>query len=98
MITTQSDKDFLKTIIPRFSDKTKITLLYRLGEKDDWNTKIYREKVLNKGPTLVLVKSGVGLIAGGFTSIPWSTAGKFVRDDEAILFSVSKRLKYPVVD
>ncbi len=85
-------------MIPRFSSKTKLTLLYRLGKDDAWNLQKLQNSVYDKGATVVLVKSGVGWVAGGYTSVPWQKQDKVLRDDEAVLFSVTNYKKYPVVD
>lgn len=52
-----------------------------------------------KGATVVLVKSGMDWVAGGFTKIPWAnTDGEVCScDDEALLFSVTHRKTYPIV-
>lgn len=95
MLDYQSDKDFIKTIIPRFSESTRIKLLYRLGEQDTLNMKEFHDKVDGKGATVVLMKSGVGWIAGGYTSVPWSSEGGVHKSDsEAVLFSVKHRQSY----
>ena len=88
----------MTAVIPRFSSKTKLTLLYRLGKDDAWNLQKLQDSVHNKGATVVLVKSGVGWVAGGYTSVPWQKQEKILRDDEAVLFSVTNYNKYPVVD
>jgi len=41
----------------------------------------------NKGPTLVLIKSGE-YIFGGYTSQSWESADKFKADDHSFLFTV----------
>ena len=97
MVTTQSDKDFVKSIVPRFTPETKTKLIYRLGEEDKFDLKDYQKKVHGKGATVVLVKSGVGWVAGGFTKVPWAKADNVLKsDDEAVLFSVTHKNKYPV--
>lgn len=71
MLKTMEEKDFVKSIIPRLTPLTRIKLLYRLGEEDKFDLDDYKSKVHDKGATVVLVKSSVDEIAGGFTSIPW---------------------------
>ena len=88
----------MTAVIPRFSSKTKLTLLYRLGKDDAWNLQKLQDSVYGKGATVVLVKSGVSWVAGGYTSVPWQKQDKVLRDDEAVLFSVTNYNKYPVVD
>ena len=86
----------MKTIIPRFSESTRVKLLYRLGEQDTWDLKEFQDKVHGKGATVVLVKSGVNQIVGGYTSVPWTSEGGHKTDSEAVLFSVKHRQRYPV--
>ena len=88
----------MTSVIPRFSSKTKLTLLYRLGKDDAWDLQKLQNSVYGKGATVVLVKSGVGWVAGGYTSVPWQKQDETLRDDEAILFSVTNYKKYPVVN
>lgn len=44
----------------------------------------------NKGPTLVVAKEATkGYIFGGYTTVPWSSAGGGKNDTHAFLFSIS---------
>jgi len=99
MLKTMKEKHFVESIIPRLTPLTRIKLLYRLGEEDKFDLNDYKKKVHDKGATVVLVKSSVDEIAGGFTSIPWQNKSHVqMSDPEALLFSVTHEKKYPVQD
>jgi len=76
-----------------------VKLLYRLGEQDQFDIDDYKKKVHDKGATVLLVKTGVDWIAGGYTSVPWKNDPnhKTVSDEKAFLFSVQHRKKYPIL-
>lgn len=59
--------------ITGFFDKPKdFTLLFR-ASKDGFNQGALAKKWNNKGDTLMLVKSNLGHVFGGYTNIPWTT-------------------------
>ena len=61
-------------------------LLYKaLIDKDSASS--FHNKVDNKGPILVIIKTNENRIIGGFSSKPWSSEDKYIEDDEAFLFS-----------
>jgi TLD len=40
--------------------------IYR-GSRDGWRKEEFAQKVLNQGPTLILVNTKKGVVSGGFT-------------------------------
>ena len=73
---------------------TKIKLIFR-ASRDGWDEDDFSEHCNNKGPTLILIKSSVGKVFGGFTKLPWSQNEGVKSDDSAFLFSVSLMKKFP---
>ena len=65
-------------------------LIYR-ASKDGWAPKDFHKLCDGKGPTVCLVRSSKGMIAGGFTNVSWSSPDEVHHclDKGAILFSVS---------
>lgn len=47
-------------------------LIYRASEHD-YTASSFHEYCDNKGPTLIVIKSSVGLIFGGYTSVHWTS-------------------------
>jgi hypothetical protein len=77
-----------------------LRLLYR-GSDHGFNRSAFAKQCNNRYPTtLVLIKSEMNNIFGGFTSVPWTTpAGepsnwKYHSDPEAFLFSLTQRTKH----
>ena len=61
-------------------------LLYKaLIDKDSASS--FHNKVDNKGPILVIIKTKDNRIIGGFSSKSWSSEDKYIEDNEAFLFN-----------
>ena len=93
LITTQQQKDFVKSVIPNFNDKTSIKLIHR-GTRDGGAPADFHRNCDNKGPTIILAKSSVGRVCGGYTSVSWASEGGHKRDKNSVLFSVDSSLKF----
>ena len=66
-------------------------LLYR-GSVHGMTATAFHERCDNKGATLTLIRADVDgrvCVFGGFTSMSWSSVGKFVECRDAFLFSVT---------
>ena len=57
-----------------FGPNVKIVLLYR-GSRDGWSPANFHTFCDNKGPTIIFVKTSTGRLCGGFSKIPWDSAG-----------------------
>ena len=53
------------------------------GSRDGMGLREFHKLCLNKGPTLVIIKSDVGKIIGGYNPESWSFSGlmKYLEDD-----------------
>ena len=80
---------FIKEVIPNFN---KATLLYD-GEMDGWDAADFHRKCDGKGRTLTIFRSSMDYLSAGYTSIPWSSENKYVRDEKAVIFSLTKSKK-----
>ena len=61
------------------------------GSRDGWTKQIFADKVFNKGPTLILLKTTKNAICGGFTTVNWENSWEFKRDTEAFVFNVDTK-------
>ncbi len=62
------------------------------GSRDGWTKKIFSDKVFNKGPTLILLKTTQNAICGGFTTVNWENINEgWKRDTEAFVFNVDTK-------
>ena len=68
----------------------KILNIYQ-GSRDGWTKEIFREKVFNMGPTLIILKTTQGAICGGFTSKNWDVSNKYVNDIDAFVFNIHNK-------
>ena len=68
------------------------------GSRDGWDIQIFKEKVFNQGPTLILVRTSDGGLCGGYTSIDWEDSYGFKRDEDAFVFSLDNDTKYTPSD
>ena len=68
----------------------KIENIYN-GSRDGWEIAVYKEKVFNKGPTLIILKTTQGAICGGYTSKNWDGSSKYTDDIDAFVFNMTQR-------
>ena len=89
MINNESQKFFddakliLEEHYPLFKNWLKkeinLELIYR-ASRDGWESNIFHQKCDNKGPTIVVVRSELGKIFGGYASISWDRSGNDKKD------------------
>ena len=94
LATTQKENDFIKHVIPNIKPTTSIKLLYR-GSRDGWKPFDFHRLCDNQGPTVSLIKSTSGRLAGGFTSVSWTSQSQWQNDAKALVFSVDSEVKFP---
>jgi hypothetical protein len=71
------NKDQTNKIIsyfPHNQKNFKIKSIYK-GSRDGWAIDIFKGKVFNKGPTLIIIRTKTGAICGGYTSKNWDFSG-----------------------
>ena len=76
--------------MPEHKRNCKITNIFN-SSRDGWEIASYREKVFNKGPTLIILKTTQGAICGGYTSKNWDGSSKFTDDIDAFVFNMTQR-------
>ncbi len=75
---------------PQSKRNFKVENIYN-GSRDGWEITVYREKVFNKGPTLIILKTTQGAICGGYTSKNWDGSVKWTDDIDAFVFNMTQR-------
>jgi hypothetical protein len=60
------------------------------GSRDGWSKVVFGLKVFNQGPTIVLVKTKLGAICGGFASKSWAS-GSYSNDNAAFVFNLNEK-------
>ena len=72
------------------NSKIKFNLLYQISRDGDRISTFYN-KVKNKYPTLILIKSKSGYKFGGYTTNTWESNSGYKKDELAFLFSLNKQ-------
>ena len=54
----------------------------------------FYNKVKDKSPTLIIIKTKSGYTFGGYTSVTWEQTGIFKKDQYSFLFSLDNKKKY----
>ena len=84
------------------SKSTKGNLLYR-ATRDGFTGQAFHAKCDGKGNTISIIKNNLNNVFGGFASSAWNSAGQYINDPNAFLFSlrrggVSYKDKFAVKD
>jgi len=78
----------LRLKLLEWSGYKKIELIYR-GTRDGDLSKNFHEKCDNQGPTITLIKNEKGNIFGGFSSVSWTSLGKWKQAPNSFLFTLT---------
>ena len=94
-----NNKEDKKLILDWIKPDTKIkfNLLYQVSRDGD-RISTFTQKVLNKYPTIILIKTKDNYKFGGYTSKQWNMSGSYtyVEDELAFIFSLNKKKKYSI--
>ena len=93
-ILNNKDEEIMISNWIKPNSKIKFNLLYQISRDGD-NISTFYNKVNNKSPTLIIVKSKSGYKFGGYTTNTWESNSGYKKDELAFLFSLNKKLKYP---
>ncbi|CDW72676.1 UNKNOWN [Stylonychia lemnae] len=91
-ILNQTNLPFVQSLIDK--EYSISTLCYR-GTENGFTSQNFHQKCDYKGPTLTIIKTATGRVAGGYTSQPWKSASRWVTDKEAFIFSAEIQVKFP---
>lgn len=75
----------------------KFNLLYDTNKHGNKN-KTFHEKVYNKSPTLIIIKTTNDLKFGGYTTKVWPNNNSYLKDKDAFIYSLNKKKKYNIID
>ena len=91
------DEEGTFNMIQGFFDGRSIELdLIMRGSEHGFTKEAFNARVVGSSPTLILIKSALNKVFGGFTSVPWSTPKATTQypDKTAFLFSMSHGTKH----
>ena len=88
-----------ENIVVNFFEKKpkKLNLLFDTNIHGDKN-ETFHQKVNNKSPTLIIIKTTNGLKFGGYTTKCWPNNNSYSNDKYAFIFSLNKKKKYNILD
>lgn len=72
---------------------SQLKLLYRASEQN-FDGEKFHELCDNKGPTLILIRSHLGKIFGGFANASWNNNGEDIFAPKSFVFSLSHLTKH----
>ena len=75
---------------PESKRNFKVENIYN-NTRDGWETAKFREKVFDKGPTIIILKTTLGAICGGYTSKNWVNVNKETEDIDGFVFNMTQR-------
>ena len=75
---------------PESKRNFKVENIYN-GSRDGWEIAVVKDKVFNKGPTLIILKTSEGAICGGYTSKNWDGGRNYTDDIDAFVFNMTQR-------
>ena len=82
-----------KWVVEAKNTNVKFELLWK-GSRDGFKAATFHTKCNNQGPTLTVIKSQHDKVFGGFTSVPWTSANKWIKDSTAFIYSLTRMGKY----
>ena len=74
----------------------KVIKLYQ-ATVDGFSKEKFYDKSINKGATMIIVKTTTGRIFGGFTKTSWDKSGSYKHDNSSFIFSVDYQSKHPII-
>ena len=95
ILKTQNDIHMIQKFLSPNPSSITFKLLFR-GTRDGFDANTFHKLCDNKKNTLALIKTSLGKVCGGFTEQTWNTTGTHKEDKNAFLFSVDRKMKFPV--
>ena len=89
------DLEEKKSLIGWLPNIPKESVLLIDSNKDGDSINVIYEKIKNKKPTLVIIMTTDGIKFGGYTTQKWKK-GTIIKDDNAFVFSLDKKMKYKI--
>jgi hypothetical protein len=92
IVKNSKDLEFLKSCFP-ISGRSD--LVYR-GTRDGFKGEDFHKKIGGKGFLLMIFKTTLGKVFGGYTQVAWPIDTKDLKDDNAFMYSITHKEKYPI--
>jgi hypothetical protein len=77
------------TLLSEITQSTKGTLLYR-ASRDGFTANAFHTKCDRKAKTITIIKTNGNYIFGGYASAAWNSAGTYIADKNAFIFSLRR--------
>lgn len=90
VILSKDEQTALISLGPNIGGFTSFTLLYR-ATRDGFFGNIFHQKCDSKSPTVVLIKSNLNSVFGGYTAALWNPSSGYKQDSTAFIFSLRRR-------
>ena len=74
----------------------KLSLIYKATIDSDFSN-AFHSKCDDHAPTITIIKTDQGIRFGGYTTKTWNCNEECKKDDEAFLFSLDLKKKYPII-
>ena len=81
----EKENEYIKKIL-EWSGYKSMELIYR-GSRDGMTSNKFHEKCNDKGPTICLYRNEKSIF-GGYTSIPWTSDGKWHNSNDSFIFTL----------
>ena len=94
-VLSNNDEEIMISNWIKPNSKIKVNLLYQISRDGD-NISTFYNKVKNKYPTLILIKSKSGYKFGGYTTQTWEITNIYKKDELSFPFSLNKQKKYNI--
>ena len=88
IITTSAQINKILSYFPADKRNFKVSSIYK-GSREGWYREVFRLKVKEQGPSIVLVKTKLGAICGGFSSKSLGSSSGWTADDAAFVFNLN---------
>lgn len=92
-----SNPDDRQYVFQNLTNKKNVKLLYR-GSSDGFGAQDFHRKCDGVNNTLTFIKTDIGHIIGGYTSIAWTSSDKPYADPTAFVFLMNLRSIYFIKD
>ena len=97
ILVNDNDVIQIKKWVCANNSKCELRLLYRASESN-FNSETFHRQVDAESPTLAVVEDVDGVVFGGYTTKTWRGDDTVKSDEDAFLFNLNNRKKYPVQD
>jgi len=95
LIKNEEDLNLLRQWLVPENQYCRLNLLYR-GSRDGMTVDAFHKKCDDHAETLTIAKSSNGRVFGGYSEQTWNVTNCFKGSDNAWIFSLDEKRKYPI--